>query len=119
MTNKQIGDFGEAKASEYLKLKNYKIIKRNYRVRNGEIDIIAKSEHGTVVFAEVKTRNSTEYGSGAEFVDYHKQERIKQTALCFTGRDDIDMRFDVIEIYYELVNKQIIITEINHIENAF
>ncbi len=119
MTKKQIGDYGEAKAVEYLKLNGYEIIKRNYRIRNGEIDIIARSEKGTVVFAEVKTRKGTEYGTAAEFVDFYKQERIKRTALSFTGRDDIDMRFDVIEVYYELLNNSIIITQINHIENAF
>ena len=119
MTKKQIGNYGEATAAEYLVQKGLQIIKRNYRIRNGEIDIIAKAPDGRIIFAEVKTRSSTEYGFGADFVDFRKQERIKRTALNFTGRDDIDMRFDVIEVYYEVLNKQIIVTKINHIENAF
>ncbi|MDY3032162.1 MAG: YraN family protein [Clostridia bacterium] len=119
MNTKQIGDYGENAAAAYLEYKGYEIVKRNYRIRNGEIDIIARDTNGTLVFAEVKTRSRTDYGLAAEYVDAKKRERLIRTALIFTGRDDIDMRFDVVEVYYSVENGGIKLTRINHIKNAF
>ena len=55
--NQTLGRFGEEKACNYLKKNNYKIIERNFRCRQGEIDIIAKDlSKNELVFIEVKTR---------------------------------------------------------------
>ena len=118
MTTKQIGDFGEDAACRYLESKNIKVLKRNYRERSGELDIIAK-DGKTIVFAEVKTRASKSYGVPSEFVDYKKQEKIIKTAISYLGSDDIDMRFDVIEVMYEKREEEPFVTEINHIKGAF
>lgn len=118
MTAKQIGDFGEDKASEFLEANGITVLKRNYHARVGEIDIIAK-DGDTIVFAEVKTRSSKNYGTPAEFVDLRKQEKIIKTAIYYLGTDDIEMRFDVIEVMYQLENKEPKVIEINHIKSAF
>ena len=118
MTTKEIGDFGEEMACSYLEEQGITILKRNFHARCGEIDIIAKDGE-TIVFAEVKTRISKEYGTPSEFVDFKKQEKIIQTALYYLGSDDIDMRFDVIEVMYKASGDAMMVTEINHIKSAF
>ena len=118
MTTKEIGNFGEDAACRYLEEKNIHIIKRNFHCRAGEIDIIAKDGDCTV-FCEVKTRIRTDFGTPGEFVDFRKQEKIMKTALYYTMRDDIEMRFDVIEVFYEAKGDCPVVLNINHIENAF
>ncbi|MDO4617997.1 MAG: YraN family protein [Clostridia bacterium] len=111
---RKIGDIGEDAACKFLENKGYKIIKRNFYCRVGEIDIIATNGTETI-FIEVKTRKSDSYGRASEFVTYQKQQKIKKTALYYIGGTDTFIRFDVVEIYHK--NGEI--TEINHIENAF
>lgn len=118
MTTKEIGDFGEKIASEFLEKQGIVVLKRNFHARCGEIDIIAKDGE-TIVFAEVKTRLSKDYGMPSEFVDYRKQEKILKTALFYLGNDDTDMRFDVIEVMYKSAGDALAVTEINHIKSAF
>lgn len=114
MNTKEIGTFGENAASDYLENLGYEILARNYRIKSGEIDIIALSPENTCVFAEVKTRRSIEYGFASEAVDRRKQEKIIRTAMTYSTTGDI--RFDVIEVYYD---GNFSITKINHIQNAF
>ena len=118
MTTKEIGDFGEEIASRFLEKKGISVLKRNYRCRTGEIDIIAR-DGDTIVFCEVKTRLSKAYGTPAEFVDFRKRQRITGAALYYLGRDDVDIRFDVIEVMYRAAGDVLAVTEINHIESAF
>ena len=118
MTTKEIGDFGENAACKYLESNGIAVLKRNYHERGGEIDIIAKDGE-TIVFAEVKTRVTKAFGTPSEFVDYRKQEKIIKTAVSYLGSDDIDMRFDVIEVMYEKRGAVLLATEINHIKGAF
>ena len=77
----------------------YIIVKRNYRDRFGEIDLIAENR-SFLVFVEVKTRTQNALFSGREAVDSHKQKRIIATARGFAKRLhlDLQMRFDVCEI---------------------
>ena len=114
MTNKQIGDFGESKASEYLKLKNYKIIKRNYRVRNGEIDIIAKAPDDTLVFIEVKARSNQSYGHALESITPTKLQKIRKTSLFYIYKNQNETehtyRYDV--IYFQN-------NRMEHLENIY
>ncbi len=118
MTTKEIGDFGEEMACNFLEKQGITVLKRNFYARCGEIDIIAK-DGDTIVFAEVKTRLSKDYGTPSEFVDYRKQEKIIQTAIYYLGNDDTDMRFDVIEVMYKTSGDAMTVTEINHIKSAF
>ena len=117
--NQYIGKIGEQKASVYLKNHGYEILERNYRIRGGEIDIIAKKEK-TVVFAEEKTRTQEAYGAPAEAVNYYKRENIRKTAQYYIMEKNLDLpcRFDVLEVY---VKKSVFgyTAKINHIENAF
>lgn len=115
---REIGDFGEQTAAEYLIAKGMQIIKRNFYCRAGELDIIARDGEYTV-FVEVKTRKSTKYGTAGEFVDWRKQEKLIKTALYYTGGADIAMRFDVVEVYYHIAGGEKVIDSVNHIENAF
>ena len=66
----------------FLLQKGYRVIHRNWRMKIGEIDIIAE-DSGTLVFCEVKSRSSLDYGSGAEAVNGQKQHRIMLTALLY------------------------------------
>ena len=113
--NKQKGDIGEALAVKILQKKGYIIVDRNFRLRTGEIDIIAKDK-GYIVFVEVKYRQNTDKGNPSEAVDYHKQKKIIATAKNYIQRNsfyDYDFRFDVMEILGG--DKPLY----RHIENAF
>lgn len=118
MTAKEIGAFGENAACEYLKSKGYVFLDRNFSCKYGEIDIIMLDDK-TIVFIEVKTRKNSSYGLASEFVDYRKQNRIRKTCISYTHSEDVDMRFDIVEVYYKINNEKPEITDFNHIENAF
>ncbi len=118
MTTKEIGDFGEKAAGEFLEKSGMSLVRKNFHSPMGEIDIIAKDGE-TTVFAEVKTRITKNFGTPGEFVDFRKQKKIIKTALFYLGRDDADMRFDVVEVIYTIKDDVPCVTEINHIKNAF
>ena len=113
------GPWGEALAAEYLRKKRYRIEAMNYRTRLGEIDIIA-SNRQYLVFCEVKLRKSADFAAAREFVDAHKQQRLRTTALLYLSQHETPLqpRFDVIEIYgdADTPRRQ---RRINQIENAF
>lgn len=67
---------------EYLLSQGHTIIKRNYRTRFGEIDIISK-DNSTIVFTECKYRSNNRYGYAIEAVDVRKQHKISRVALFF------------------------------------
>ncbi|HDH53078.1 MAG TPA: YraN family protein, partial [Nitrospirae bacterium] len=71
----RLGQKGEELAVKYLRKKGYKIIKQNYKTKIGEIDIIA-NDGGTLVFVEVKTRESIAYGMPFEAVNSYKRRKI-------------------------------------------
>ncbi|MBQ6047858.1 MAG: YraN family protein [Oscillospiraceae bacterium] len=120
MTTGEIGAWGEDRACEYLTDKGYRIIRRNFSSRTGEIDIICKKGNMTV-FVEVKTRRSSVYAEPRDFVTFSKQRKLKSAAkwwLSLTKSYDFPARFDVIEVFSPdgLYGKDY---SINHIENAF
>ena len=109
---RDIGNRGEDAACRYLEQQGYTVLRRNYTVRYGEIDIIAQKDDA-VVFAEVKTRSSDRFARACEAVSPQKQRRLIAAAqlwLAETGYDG-NARFDVIEVYPN--------GTINQIENAF
>jgi putative endonuclease len=96
----QVGRRGEDLAFQLLKKKGYKILERNYKSSLGEIDIIAQ-EGNTLVFVEVKTRSSSDFGSAKAAVDSRKQRKLSMLALGYLkSRALIDQpaRFDVVAI---------------------
>ena len=108
-----MGGAGEKRAVKYLKGKGYKILKTNFKINIGEIDIIA-ADRDTLVFVEVKTRTQETFGRPSDAVDRIKRAKYVKVAQAYLvknyGKTDVLSRFDVIEIE----NGQI-----NHIENAF
>ncbi len=111
-----IGALGEGLSQDYLKKKNYRILHANYRTRFGEIDIVAVYGN-TLVFIEVKTRQSTKFGLPREAVNYRKQQtyyKLAEHYLQYHAGPYEYTRFDVIEIY-KAGNQY----KIEHIENAF
>lgn len=117
--NNLSGAWGESVAAGFLKKKHYKLVAMNYRCRFGEIDLIVSNKN-FLVFVEVKLRKSDKFANAHEFVDYHKQNRIRTTAEYFLSdyQTRLQPRFDVIEIYApDGVNTQNPV--IRHMEDAF
>lgn len=116
---KTLGDWGEDRAALYLRLHGYRIVARNFRCRQGEIDIIA-SRGGVVAFVEVKLRKDANHGEAREFVTYSKQHRVISTAEYWLVRTGCELqpRFDVIEIYAPQGTRTLR-PAIRHLENAF
>ncbi len=114
MNNIEKGKLGEEIARNYLISKDYTILSTNYRNDIGEIDIIARTKN-ILVFLEVKTRSSTNYGYGYEAVNKKKQDKILRTSFVYLklmAYSNEQTRYDIVEVY--LNDKKI-----NHIENAF
>lgn len=98
--NRAKGRDGEAMAEEYLTVRGYDVLEKNYRNRFGEIDIIAR-DGKTLVFVEVKTRNNSSHGLPADAVDTRKQHRLGRVALSYISYRRITnqpCRFDVLSI---------------------
>ena len=116
------GKLGEAYASKYLANNNYTVLCRNYKTKFAEIDIIAmdNSSH-TLCFTEVKTRRDKFHGMGSDFVNKTKIDKIILGARSYIASKNIecDIRFDVIEIYAVSLPSGFVVSELNHIKNAF
>ncbi len=109
------GKRGEIIAANYLKKKGYKILAQNYKNRIGEIDIIALDGE-YIVFVEVKTRMSRQFGDPLEAIDYRKQAKIRSVATCYlkaNGLYDHNCRFDAIAVLGEGDD------DVRHIRDAF
>jgi putative endonuclease len=93
------GAQAEALACAHLEQAGLKLITRNYRCPQGEIDLVM-DERGTLVFVEVRYRRSSAFGSPAETVDRRKQARLTAAAGHFllTRRADRACRFDVVAV---------------------
>ena len=111
------GHRGEDLAAAFLCAKGYRILTWNWRIKAGEIDIIALDGE-TLVFCEVKSRSSTCFGTGAEAVDARKQRKILQVAKLYLQRYNLwnqRCRFDVVEILQPTQREP----QIRHFMNAF
>ena len=97
-SGKATGRSGEDAAVRYLEKMGYTILERNYRIRIGEVDIIARDEE-YLVFIEVKTRRSKKFGSPFEAVDARKQQQIFKVASAYVRGRDIPVRFDVVAVH--------------------
>lgn len=119
MLNKRqiFGLSGEAMALKHLKQKGYKVVEKNFRCKFGEIDIIAY-DGPCLVFIEVKTRSSDNFGPPAASVNLRKQQQIcKATHIYITDKKltDCEIRFDVVTLLIESNRPP----EIEIIANAF
>ncbi len=112
--NQKIGKEGENIAVKHLLSRGYKVLERNWRFKNKEIDIIAERDK-TIVIVEVKTRSSDFYGQPYVSVNYEKQKFLISAANNYIDLNSLEkeIRFDIISI---VISKNI---SIEHIENAF
>lgn len=118
MDARQLGIYGELVAARYLRRHGYEILQTNFHSRYGEIDLIARYKE-TVVFVEVKTRDSTAIARPMEAVNYVKQQKIKSTSLLYLSRfeQEVNVRYDVIEVIAVTSGDKKV--KIHHIKNAF
>lgn len=109
------GNQGEALAAQWLEQQGFTIITKNFQVRLGEIDIVARKEQ-SIVFVEVKTRKQASFNLGAT-ITITKQRRIGRAATSFIlshAIKNMSFRFDVIIVVGSETNYSI-----QHIPNAF
>jgi putative endonuclease len=96
-----IGQRWERSAESFLEKHGLKTLRRNFHCRLGEVDLIMEHDN-TLVFVEVRFRETVRHGSGAESVNCHKQRKIARAAAWFLGRNPgyaaRACRFDVISV---------------------
>lgn len=113
----QLGAFGERVAVAHLEANGYRIRERNFRIREGEVDIIAE-RRGTLVFVEVRTRRGETFGSAAESVTASKAARILAAAQAYVQATEdcpADQRIDVIALSLTSDGR---VLSLEHIEGA-
>ena len=116
MNKTEKGQAGETAVCEYLIHNGYRIIARNYRIKGGEIDIIA--ENGDyIAFVEVKTRKTGSLVSGYDAISERKKGLIIKTAAdyCCKNPTALQPRFDVAQVIFDGKN----IRSIDYIKNAY
>ena len=118
MNHFELGALGEKYAEKYLKKQHYKILEKNYKVKLGEIDIIAQYG-GYMVFVEVKSRSADPLVSGYYAVDKKKRLHIIRTADFYMRRKKslLQPRFDIIEVEIDKISRKVV--SCHHYENAF
>lgn len=116
--SRRLGEMGERLAADHLEARGYRIRERNFRCREGEIDIIAERD-GCLAFVEVKTRRSSSMGETAEAVTPSKAATIFSVAEAYCqDRADLpaDRRIDVVTVELSPEGR---LRRVEHIENAF
>jgi len=108
----QLGAEGEARVADHYEARGYTVLDRNWRCRDGELDLLLR--HGrTLVVCEVKTRTSAAFGTPAEAVTTKKQAKLRLLARRYLDTASFrprEIRFDVAAV---------LAGEIEVIENAF
>ena len=110
----RLGAAGEDRAAAWYRRQGYEVLERNWRCRDGELDLICRRA-GVVVFCEVKARSSLAFGHPAEAVTAAKQRKVRLLAAVWLATDVLDqrprqLRFDVAAV---------LPGEISVIEDAF
>ncbi len=111
-----LGHDGEAAACELYRRLGFEVVDRNYRSGRGELDLVARRGE-TLVFCEVKTRRSDQWGLPAEAVDRSKQARLRRLAAAWLAERKpgyAEVRFDIVSV---IVRGQKL--EVTHIPDAF
>ncbi len=114
----RLGRYGEDLAVERLQAAGLEVLARNWRCRDGEIDVIAR-EPGVLVFVEVKTRSGADFGSPAEAVTATKARRLRRLAQQWLATErppgEAELRFDVVSV----VRRRGWAPEVTHLRGAF
>lgn len=118
-TTAELGRWGEDLAAAHLAAVGMQVLARNWRCRQGELDLVAQEADGTVVFVEVKTRAGNGFGEPAEAVGAAKARRLR-TLACRWLADcrppgATGLRFDVVGI----VRRRGFAPELTHLRGAF
>ena len=118
MDRQALGQYGEELAVEHLREDGLEVLARNWRCREGELDVVARAGR-TVVFVEVKTRSGTGYGEPAEAVTLRKARRLRLLACRWLEQHrpagTADLRFDVVSV----VRRRGQAPELVHLRGAF
>jgi len=117
MKRKETGIRGEKLAKDFLKKQGYRILETNYRCPEGEIDIIARHKD-FLVFIEVRTKKSLEFGSPEESITLTKKERLRAVASRYRQtHNDLPLLWRIDVVAVEL-NQEGKLSRIELIENA-
>ncbi|MGD0935966.1 MAG: YraN family protein [Streptosporangiaceae bacterium] len=95
-----LGRSGEQAAADYLEAEGFRILERNWRCADGEIDIVAVDRH-TFVVCEVKTRSGTRYGTPLESVSRLKRNRLRRLAVRWLTAHGVhfdQVRIDIVGV---------------------
>jgi putative endonuclease len=117
MKRRDTGILGEKIAGDFLSKNGYQIMETNYRCREGEMDIVARHDD-TLVFVEVRTRKSRQFGSPEESITPVKMARLRAVAAHYLQTHDNlppSWRIDVIAI---VLNQRGQVSRIELVENA-
>jgi len=96
----EIGATGEDRAVDHLVRNGLRIVERNYRCKVGELDVVAR-DGNLLVFVEVRSRRSAEYGCALEAVSWHKRRKVTRVAMAYLAARKprfAEARFDVVAI---------------------
>ena len=117
----KLGDWGEAQAADFLRNKGWLIIATKYRCRWGEVDIVTQDKE-QLVFVEVRTKRSTNFGTPEESLSSAKVRRLTRTCQDYLqnqledgAESQVDWRIELISVY---AGKGFTSERISHIENA-
>lgn len=113
--NRNIGFLGESLATNALENKGYEILKRNFRNKFGEIDIIAKDKN-ILVFVEVKTKKGIEFGLPEEMINAYKLRKVQKMAEVYLNGKILPCRIDVVAIILSETNE---LLSLKHYENVY
>ncbi len=107
MITQEKGRIGEEKALTYLIAQGLKLVNKNYTCRLGEIDLIMQDKDH-LVFVEVRSRVSVNFGGGLASITYSKRQKIIKAASYYAmthkNPSQLAMRFDVISIDGKVAN---------------
>jgi putative endonuclease len=95
-----LGRHGEQLAAEYLERSGMRILDRNWRCAEGELDIVA-AQRQVLVVCEVKTRSSDRFGTPLEAITRQKQRRLRRLAICWVVAHGVlfdEIRIDAVGV---------------------
>jgi putative endonuclease len=116
MNNRALQQAGEQAAARHLERRGFRILARNWRIRMGELDLVAE-EGSVLVFVEVKTRRSAGFVDPAAGVDFRKRCRLRRLAEAYLAIERPaagPCRFDVVSVVLDRRHPTV-----QHISNAF
>lgn len=115
---KRLGRWGQAHSQKYLARRGCKTIACNYAYSGGELDLVMADTDGTIVFVEVKTRQSEAFAQAKAAVNREKRQRMIRTAKRFLREFNISdrpLRFDVMTVILGVKGAPVV----QHYPNAF